>query len=203
MAQLDLRRLFRLLHLLDGEVVAPVPLRLRDTVDDLLQLLLENLLLPLHGHGDFLELGVSDDDGVIVAGGDSGTEAFPVFGLEVLLRGYQDIGGGIELEILGSPLLCQMVGHHEQALVTEPQALALLGGGDHLEGLACPHYVCQQGVPAVENVGDGVDLVGTEPDFRVNTHEVQVGTVVFPMPWAMAVSFLFRTGTFLPFSSSR
>ena len=83
-----------------------VGLQLGQTVHDVLLLPLQNVPLALHTHGDFLKLAVTDDDGVVVAGGDSPTEPLTVLSLEVLPCGHQDVGGGIELKELRGPLFC-------------------------------------------------------------------------------------------------
>ena len=150
----------------------------RDAVQDLTPLLFQKIPLPLYAYRDLLKLAVADDDGVIVAGGDPAAEPLAVLGFKVLAGGYQNVGGGVELQILGRPLLCQMVGHHEQALLAQAQPLALLGGGYHFKGFPCPHHMGQQGVPAVEDVGDGVHLMGPQGDLRVDAHKIQVAPIV-------------------------
>ena len=118
--QLELNLLFAALQLLDGETVAPVALYLHDAVHDLVHLLLQHLLLTLKGERDLFQLAVSDDDGVIVAGGDAAAEALAILGLKVFGCGHKDIGAGVELQILRSPLFRQMVRHHDQTLLTVP-----------------------------------------------------------------------------------
>ena len=170
------------LQLLHGEIVAVIALQLPNAVQNLLFLLLQYELLPFLGHGDFLKLAVPDDDGIVVTGSDSGTEPFPVLGFKVLFGGNQNVGGGVELQIFGSPLLGQMIRHHKQAFLTQPQPLALLSGGYHLERLPSPHRVCQQSVSAIEDVGNGIHLMGPERNFRIDSHKIQMASVIFPWP---------------------
>ena len=73
-----------------------------------------------------------------------------------------------------------MVGHDEHAFLAESEALALHGRGSHLEGLAGPDLVGEQGVAAVEHVCNRAELVGAEGNVRVHAAERDVGTVVFP-----------------------
>ena len=82
-----LQTFLRLFKLLDGELFAALPLQFRDTLGDLVDLLLQETLLPLMGYGDLLELTVPDDNGIIVAGGDASAELLAIGGLEILLRG--------------------------------------------------------------------------------------------------------------------
>ena len=166
------------LQLLHGKIVAVVALQLPNAVQNLLLLLLQNELLPLLGHGDLFKLTVADDDGIVVAGGDPGAEPFSVFGFKILFGGNQNIGGGVQLQIFGGPLLGQVIGHHKQAFLTQPQPLALLGGGYHLERLPSPHCVGEQCVSAIENVGSGIHLMRPQGDFRVDPYKIQMASVV-------------------------
>ena len=100
-----------------------------------------------------------DDNGVIIAGGDARAELFAVFQLKVLFRCRQNVGRRVQPQKLRSPLLGQMIRNHKHRLVAKPQTLALHGGSDHLEGLACAHLVRQQRISAIENVCDGVQLM--------------------------------------------
>ena len=75
-----------------------------------------------------------------------------------------------------------MVGDHEQGLQAQAQPLALLGSGDHLEGLAGTHHMSKQCVAAVEDVGNGVDLMGPEGDLRVHADKVQMASVILTGP---------------------
>jgi len=80
-----------------------------------------------------------------------------------------------------------MVGYYDQGLVAKTQTLLLHSAGDHLERLPSPHLVCQQYVVAVQHVGNGVALMGSQRNFRVHAGEAQIAAVVFPR--ADAVEF--------------
>ena len=78
------------LHLLDGKPFAYAVLHLRDGSLNLVDLLLDDLLLPLKGEGNLLELRMTDDDRIIVAGGDTGTELLPIGSFKILkIRDYK------------------------------------------------------------------------------------------------------------------
>ena len=77
------------------------------------RLLMQQPLLAFLADGDFLELGVTHDDGVVVAGGNTGTELLAVVLLEVLFGCHQDVRGRVQTQELRSPLFGQVVGHHE------------------------------------------------------------------------------------------
>ena len=89
--QFGLQALFGAFHLLDGEVVPIAPLQVADAVQNLPQLFLQDGPLPLYGHRDFLQLRVSDDDGVVVASGNAPTELLAIFRFKVFFRGHQDV----------------------------------------------------------------------------------------------------------------
>ena len=82
--QLGLQALFGALHLLDGEVVPIAPLQVTDAVQNFPQLFLQDSSLPFQRHGDFLQLGVPDDDGVVVAGGNTPAELLAILGFKIL-----------------------------------------------------------------------------------------------------------------------
>ena len=147
------------LHLLDRVAFRLLRLGLLDPFQDFLDLSFQNGLLALHTHGDFLKLRMSDDDGVIVPGGNAAAKLLPVLGFKIFLCRYQDVGRRIELEPFRRPLLGDVVWHHDQRLGAKAQTLHLHGSGHHLVGLARPHLVGQQGIPAVKDMGNRVDLM--------------------------------------------
>ena len=85
-----------------------------------INLLLNDALLPLKGQRNALKLAVPDDDSIVVAGGDTGAEFFAVGCLKVLAPCHQEFGVRVEVQKLRSPLLCQMVGHHEKTFLAQP-----------------------------------------------------------------------------------
>ena len=176
--QLCLQRFPGFLHLLDGEVLRTISLGLGNAHHNLIDLLLQDGLLPFYRHGDLLKLAVTNDDGIIVAGSNSAAELLAVLRFKVLLGRHKDIGRGIKLQELGCPLLCQMVGDYKQGLLTQPQPLALHGSRYHFKGFACTYHMGKQSVATVKNMSNGVDLMGSQFNFRVHTHKVQVTAIV-------------------------
>ena len=75
------------LHLLDRVAFRLLRLGLLDSSQDFLNLALQNGLLALHTHGDFLKLRVPDNDSVIVPGGNAAAKLLAVLGFKVFLRG--------------------------------------------------------------------------------------------------------------------
>ena len=108
--------------------------------------------MTLLGNRNALKLAVADDNSIVVAGGNSSAELLTVSRLKVFLGGSEDVRRGIQSQELGSPLLCQMVRHNEKGLLTQAKTLAFHGSSDHLEGLACTHFVCKESIAAVEDV---------------------------------------------------
>ena len=66
--------------------------------------------------------------------------------------------------------------------MTQAQPLALLCRRHHLPGFPGPHHMAQQGVAAVENMGDGVQLMGPQGDLRVHAHKIDMAPIVFTGP---------------------
>ena len=183
--QLGLQPLLFPHHLLDGEMLSVVLLNLVDTGHDFPQLILNDLFLALKADGNFFKLRLPDDNGVIVAGGDTGAEFLPAGGFKILLPGDKDVGRWIELHKFRGPLLGQVVGNHKNGLPAQPQPLALHSSGDHLIGLTRTHLMGQEGVAAVQHTGHGVDLMGQQLDLRVHTGEGDVAPVILAGPGAV------------------
>jgi len=144
-----------------------------------INLLLNDTLLPLKRKWDSFKLRMTDDDGIVIAGGDAGTEFFAVGGLKVLALCHQQLGIGVEVQKLACPLLSQVIGHHEQRFLAQTKAFCFHSRGCHFVGLACAHFVCKQRITAIKHMSNGVALVFTEGDLRVHAHEFDVASIVF------------------------
>lgn len=59
-------------------------------------LLLDQLLLPFHRYGDLLKLGVTHDNGIIIAGSNLGAEGLSPCRFKVFFTGNQNIGRGVQ-----------------------------------------------------------------------------------------------------------
>ena len=97
---------------------------------------MQHPLLPFSGDRDTLKLAVADDNGVIVAGGNTGAEFLAVSRLKVLFGDGKNIGRGVQTQELRRPLLNQVIGHHKHGLVAKAEAFALHRRRDHLKSLA-------------------------------------------------------------------
>lgn len=128
-------------QLLNREILPFLRFQFSDAQGDLVQLLFQRKPLTFYAHGYLLKLRVTDDDSVIVPGGDTATKPLSIFCFKVLFGSHKDIRGGIELQILRRPLLRQVVGHHEQALLTQTQPLALLCRRCHFPRFPGPHHM--------------------------------------------------------------
>ena len=102
--QLQFQILFQLLHLLDGESLRPLLFRLDDSLRDFVNLFLQYCRLFLPAQRDFFKLRVTDDNGVIVARGDSGAEPLAIVRFKVPLCRNQDICCRIKLQKFACPL---------------------------------------------------------------------------------------------------
>ena len=172
------QRVFRPFQLFDRITLGLGALGLVDTVHDLINLPLDDDLLTLGGHGNFLKLRVSDNNGVIVAGGDPCTEFLAVLRFKILFGRHKDIGGGIELEPFRRPLLGDVVGNDDQRLGTQSQPLAFHCRRHHLIGLAGAHLMGKKGIPAVHDVRDGVDLVLSQGDLWIHTRKADMAPII-------------------------
>ena len=173
-------RLFQLFDLKPARVFHAG--HLAERLGYLLYLALDEPALALLGEGYLLELAVTDDDRVVVAGGYAGAEFLPILGLEVLFRRHEDVGGRVQPQELAGGLLRQVVGDDEKAFMAQAEPLCLHCGGGHLIGFPSADRVSQQRVPAVENPGDGGGLVFAKGRRRGHAGEGEVAPVVFPRP---------------------
>ena len=136
------------------------------------------MLLPLFRDRDFLELAVSDDNGIIIAGGNAGTEFFAVSGFKILFGRDEDVRGGIEPQKFRCPLFRQVVRHDEHGFLAKPQPLGFHDGGDHFKGLARADLMRQQRIAAIKNVCNRVFLVFAQRDFRAHAGKADVAAVI-------------------------
>ena len=97
LVELLLDRFLCALQLFYGEVISTVLFQFRNALRYLIKLLFEDRPLPFNGHRYFLELRMPDNDGIVIAGGNSAAELFAVLGFKVFLRCHQNIGRGVEL----------------------------------------------------------------------------------------------------------
>ena len=183
-----LQPLFRALQALDGKAVAACELGILNAIGDFLNLLMKEPFLPLRTDGDTLKLAVADDNSVIVAGGDTGAEFLAVVGFKVLLGSDKDVGRRVEPQKLRRPLFRQMVRHDKNGFLAQSQPLRFHRRGYHFKGFSRANFVCQQRIPAVQHMGDGVFLMLSEGDFRVHPRENDVAAVI--LAGTSAVHFL-------------
>ena len=94
--QLGLQRFSGLFHLLDGEILACVDFQLVDGGKRFINLLLNDTLLPLKGQRDSFKLRMTDDNGIVIAGGDAGAELFAVGRFKILFPRYQQLCIGVQ-----------------------------------------------------------------------------------------------------------
>ena len=134
--------------------------------------------------GKELEGSVGDDHGIVVPGGDARHRLLAIAGLEVVLPGHEEPGLRVQLQKLRSPLVHQMIRHHEHRLLRQLQAAEFHRGGGHGPGLARSHDVGQQWAAALENSPDGILLMRREVSIAKggadHSGQGQVRTVELP-----------------------
>ena len=107
-----------------------------------------------------------DHDDVIIAGRDFGAEPFAVGFFKICLTGYKNICVGVQLQSLSGKLLGQVVGYTDQGLGAKPKTFLFHRCSDHFVGFPGAHHVRQQRIAAIQNVRNGIFLVGAQRDFR-------------------------------------
>ena len=102
--QSGFQRFSGFLHLLDGEVFATLPFQFCDCTLDFINLLSQLSFLSFRRKRNTLELAVTDDNCIIVAGCDTGAELLTVCGLKIFLCGNKQFCTRIEVQELICPL---------------------------------------------------------------------------------------------------
>ena len=122
---------------------------------------------------------MTDHDGIVIAGCDTGAELLSIAGFKVLFRCHQYIGIGIEPQEICAPLLREVIWYHIEVFLRQAQSAAFHAGSNHLEGLARTHAMRQQRIVAVQNMRHSIFLVRHQRDFRGHALKADVTAIVF------------------------
>ena len=122
---------------------------------------------------------MSNNDRVVVSGGNSGTEFLPVCRLEILLLRDKNICRWIKPQKLARPLFSQMIRNGKKRFRTQSEPLRFHRRRDHLERLPCAHLVRKERISAIKDVCDSIFLVFSERNFRIHAVKSDVFAVVF------------------------
>ncbi len=125
----------------------------------LVKLLLEKSFLGFAGKRDALKTGVSDDDGIPIAGGDAAEKFLAVLRLEILLAGGQDVCARIQRQQLGGELAEHVIGDDKHWLAGQAEPSRLHRGSDHGVGFACANDMGQKRVRRLQDAPDTCLLV--------------------------------------------
>ena len=101
--QSGFQRFSGFLHLLDGKILTTLIFQFCDCALDLINLFLQLPFLSLGRQRNLLKLAVTDDNGIIVAGCNTGAELLSVCGFKIFLRGNKELGTRIEVQELVCP----------------------------------------------------------------------------------------------------
>ena len=125
---------------------------------------------------------MTDHDGIVIAGCDTGAELLSITGFKVLFRCHQHISIGIEPQEICAPLLREVIRYHIEILLRQAQPAALHAGSNHLEGLACAHAMRQQRIVAVQNVRYRIFLVRHQGNFWGHALKTNMTAIVLTGP---------------------
>ena len=176
--QLCFQRFLCFFHLLDRKTAAVLTPGIGQSQRNVVDLTLYNGFLSFRGKRHSLKLRMTDYDGIIIAGCDTGAELLSIAGFKVLFRCHQHIGIGIEPQEICTPLLREVIRHHIKVFLRQTQPAALHAGSYHLEGLACAHAMGQQRIVAVQNVRHGIFLMRHQRDFRGHALKTNMAAIV-------------------------
>ena len=135
--------------LLDRELFALACFHIVNPTLNVIELPFELFPLPFNAHRDFFKLRMSDDNRIVIACGNTGTELFAVSRFKILLPCHKNIGARIQPQILGSPLTDKVVRDNEHRFVAKSEPLAFLCGGDHFKGFSRTYLVGKERIAAI------------------------------------------------------
>ena len=121
---------------------------------------------------------MTDHDGIVIAGCDTGAELLSIAGFKILFRCHQHIRIVIEPQEICAPLLREVIRYNIEILLRQAQPAALHAGSNHLEGLACAHTMGQQRIVTVQNVRHGIFLMRHQRDFRSHALKTNMTAIV-------------------------
>ena len=179
LVQLGFQRFAGALHLLNRKILSGIGFQLVDSQERFRNLILNNTLLPLKRKRDALKLRMTDDNGIVIAGGDAGAELFAVRRFKILAPCHKQFCVRVQMQKLRCPLLRQMIGNHEQAFLAQTQAFCFHCGCSHFKSFARAYFVCKQSITAIKHMSNGIALMLPERDFRVHPHKMNVTSIVF------------------------
>ena len=176
--QLCFQRFLCFFHLLDRKTATVLTPGIGQSQRNVVDLTLDNSLLPFWRKRHSFKLRVSDHDSIVIAGCNAGAELLSIAGFKILLRCHQHIRIGIEPQEICTPLLREVIRYHIEILLRQAQPAALHAGSNHLEGLACAHTMSQQRIVAVQNVRNGIFLMRHQRDFRGHALKTNMTAIV-------------------------
>ena len=135
---------------------------------------------------------VSDHHRIVISRCNSRTELFAVGRLKILFGCHKDIGTGIELQEVGTPLFGQMVRHNKERFLAKSKTFAFHCRCDHFKGFARTHTMSKQGITAVQHMSNGIFLMGTERDRRIHALERDMASVILTGTAAIEPCVVFR-----------
>ena len=71
-----------------------------------------------------------------------------------------------------------MVWHHKERFLAQAQTFGFHRSGHHLKGFACAYFVCQQGISAIQHMGDGAFLVFPQGNGRVHATKSDMTAII-------------------------
>ena len=71
-----------------------------------------------------------------------------------------------------------MVWNHKERFLAQSQAFGFHRSGHHLKGFACAYFVCQQGISAIQHMGDGAFLVFPQGNGRVHAAKSDMAAII-------------------------
>ena len=71
-----------------------------------------------------------------------------------------------------------MVGNHKERFLAQAQAFGFHRSGHHLKGFVCAYFVCQQGISAIQHMGDGAFLVFPQGNGWVHAPKSDMAAII-------------------------
>ena len=117
---------------------------------------------------------MTDDDRIIIAGGNARAKRFPVLLGKIVFSSNKNVRAGIKLLEFSAPLFGQAVRDNKHGLVGKAEPTQLHCACCHCPRFSRANAMCEQCIAAIQNAGYSIALVFAQIDIGVHARKGEV-----------------------------